>query len=72
MTVGMISLIIAVTMLACVCVFELVQIKLLWQEVKAKRKTEKETAEIVDIHTRWLNNMSDEMRECTKVLAKLP
>lgn len=68
----MIGLIILCVMLCMVSVFELLQIKMLWNELQAKQDSNKEVKEVLDIHTKWLNNMSDELREYTRILSRLP
>ena len=68
----MIGLIILCCMLTCVSVFELLQIKMLWNEMQSKRYDNKELEQRIDIQAKWLKNMSDELREYTRVLSRLP
>ena len=75
MTVGLISLLILVFMLIATSVFMLMQIRMLWKELDNKRMDNKETKEIVDIHTKWLNSIRDELRdlrEYRKIIRRLP
>lgn len=67
-----IGMIIVTTILLIVSVFELLQIKMLWNELNNKRQSTKELEEVLDIHTKWLNNMSDEIRYYTNILTRLP
>ena len=63
MTVGMISLLVLVVFLIVTTGFELMQIKMLWNELQHKKHDNKELEEIVDLHSKWLNTMKDEIRE---------
>lgn len=72
MTVGLISLLILAFMLIATSVFMLMQIRMLWRELDNKKLDNKETKEIVDIHTKWLNSLRDELRDYRTILRRLP
>ena len=59
-------LIALVVLLIAATAFELLQIKVLWEQVQTKRATEKELADKVDDHTKWLKQMSDEVIDINK------